>query len=114
MHTLPGEPHRSPCSGGQRTQWGAGGPGSDHPRPSQLDALIHRFITLLADTSDSRAAENRVADANMACRKLAVAHPILLLRYRLACPTCNLSGQSSPAGCPPRPSLERLPHQAFL
>ncbi|KAB0403447.1 hypothetical protein E2I00_001896, partial [Balaenoptera physalus] len=49
-----------------RARQGAGGPGSDHPRPSQLDALIHRFITLLADTSDSRAAENRVADANMA------------------------------------------------
>lgn len=48
---------------------------------SQLDVLTHRFITLLADTSDSRASENRVADANMACRKLAVAHPLLLLRY---------------------------------
>ncbi|XP_035870708.1 integrator complex subunit 1 isoform X1 [Phyllostomus discolor] len=47
----------------------------------KLDVLIHRFITLLADTSDSRASENRVADANMACRKLAVAHPILLLRH---------------------------------
>lgn len=47
---------------------------------SQLDVLTHRFITLLADTSDSRAAESRVADANMACRKLAVAHPLLLLR----------------------------------
>ncbi|XP_055984334.1 integrator complex subunit 1 isoform X1 [Sorex fumeus] len=46
-----------------------------------LDSLIHRFITLLADTGDSRASENRVADANMACRKLAVAHPILLLRH---------------------------------
>lgn len=46
-----------------------------------LDSLIHRFITLLTDTSDSRASENRVADANMACRKLAVAHPILLLRH---------------------------------
>ena len=54
------------------------------PCPSQLDSLIHRFITLLADTSDSRAAESRVADASMACRKLAVAHPLLLLRYRLA------------------------------
>lgn len=49
------------------------------PSP-QLDGLIHRFITLLADTSDSRSSESRVADANMACRKLAVAHPILLLR----------------------------------
>lgn len=54
------------------------------PCPSQLDGLIHRFITLLADTSDSRASESRVADASMACRKLAVAHPLLLLRYRLA------------------------------
>ncbi|XP_032315764.1 LOW QUALITY PROTEIN: integrator complex subunit 1 [Camelus ferus] len=47
----------------------------------KLDGLIHRFIILLADTSDSRASENRVADANMACRKLAVAHPLLLLRH---------------------------------
>ncbi|XP_062945726.1 integrator complex subunit 1 isoform X1 [Cynocephalus volans] len=47
----------------------------------KMDSLIHRFITLLADTSDSRSSENRVADANMACRKLAVAHPILLLRH---------------------------------
>lgn len=54
------------------------------PCPSQLDGLIHRFITLLADTSDSRASESRVADASMACRKLAVAHPLLLLRYCLS------------------------------
>lgn len=47
----------------------------------KLDGLIHRFITLLADTGDSRSSESRVADANMACRKLAVAHPILLLRH---------------------------------
>ncbi|XP_017363720.1 integrator complex subunit 1 isoform X2 [Cebus imitator] len=47
----------------------------------KLDSLIHRFITLLADTSDSRASENRGADASMACRKLAVAHPLLLLRH---------------------------------
>ncbi|KAM9372662.1 integrator complex subunit 1 [Phaethornis superciliosus] len=47
----------------------------------KLDALVHRFINLLADTSDSKSAESRVWDANMACRKLAVAHPILLLRH---------------------------------
>ncbi|XP_063564406.1 integrator complex subunit 1 isoform X2 [Gorilla gorilla gorilla] len=47
----------------------------------KLDGLIHRFITLLADTSDSRALEHRGADASMACRKLAVAHPLLLLRH---------------------------------
>ncbi|XP_041062638.1 integrator complex subunit 1 [Carcharodon carcharias] len=47
----------------------------------KLDALVHRLLTLLADTSDSKMSENRMADANMACRKLAVAHPVLLLRH---------------------------------
>ncbi|XP_029433335.1 integrator complex subunit 1 [Rhinatrema bivittatum] len=47
----------------------------------KLDALVHRFITLLADTGDSKSSESRMSDANMACRKLAVAHPILLLRH---------------------------------
>ncbi|KAG8433017.1 hypothetical protein GDO86_017329 [Hymenochirus boettgeri] len=45
----------------------------------KMDALIHRFITLLADTSDCK--ESRMTDASMACRKLAVAHPLLLLRH---------------------------------
>ncbi|KAM4697768.1 integrator complex subunit 1 [Rhinophrynus dorsalis] len=45
----------------------------------KMDALIHRFITLLADSSDCK--ESRMSDANMACRKLAVAHPLLLLRH---------------------------------
>ncbi|XP_054549530.1 integrator complex subunit 1 isoform X1 [Talpa occidentalis] len=57
------------------------GEGATGSSVCKLDGLIHRFITLLADTSDSRSSENRVADANMACRKLAVAHPILLLRH---------------------------------
>ncbi|XP_077172247.1 integrator complex subunit 1 [Paroedura picta] len=47
----------------------------------KLDALVHRFITLLSDSNDSKASESRLWDANMACRKLAVAHPILLLRH---------------------------------
>ncbi|XP_069784447.1 integrator complex subunit 1 [Narcine bancroftii] len=47
----------------------------------KLDALVHRLLTLLADTGDTRTSENRTADANMACRKLAVAHPVLLLRH---------------------------------
>ncbi|XP_066544954.1 integrator complex subunit 1 [Amia ocellicauda] len=47
----------------------------------RLDMLVHRLITLLADTGDSRSSENRMSDANMACRKLAVAHPVLLLRH---------------------------------
>uniref|UniRef100_UPI00398F2E8F integrator complex subunit 1 n=1 Tax=Pristiophorus japonicus TaxID=55135 RepID=UPI00398F2E8F len=47
----------------------------------KLDALVHRLLTLLADTNDSKTSENRMTDANMACRKLAVAHPVLLLRH---------------------------------
>ncbi|XP_056117655.1 integrator complex subunit 1 isoform X2 [Rhinichthys klamathensis goyatoka] len=47
----------------------------------KLDVLVHRLITLLADTGDSKSAENRVSDANLACRKLAVSHPVLLLRH---------------------------------
>ncbi|XP_067859035.1 integrator complex subunit 1 isoform X2 [Heptranchias perlo] len=47
----------------------------------KMDALVHRLLTLLADNSDSKMSENRMADANMACRKLAVAHPVLLLRH---------------------------------
>uniref|UniRef100_A0A8C4SHK8 Integrator complex subunit 1 n=1 Tax=Erpetoichthys calabaricus TaxID=27687 RepID=A0A8C4SHK8_ERPCA len=47
----------------------------------KLDVLVHRLFTLLADTGDSKSAENRMSDANMACRKLAVAHPVLLLRH---------------------------------
>ncbi|XP_028842567.1 integrator complex subunit 1 isoform X2 [Denticeps clupeoides] len=47
----------------------------------KLDVLVHRLITLLADTGDSKSAESRSSDANLACRKLAVSHPILLLRH---------------------------------
>lgn len=74
-------PRHGPFGWEQARRAGRGGPSLCCP-PSQLDVLTHRFITLLADTGDSRASENRVADANTACRKLAVAHPLLLLRYR--------------------------------
>uniref|UniRef100_A0A668UDN3 Uncharacterized protein n=1 Tax=Oreochromis aureus TaxID=47969 RepID=A0A668UDN3_OREAU len=47
----------------------------------KLDVLVHRLVTLLADIGDSKSAENRVSDANLACRKLAVSHPVLLLRH---------------------------------
>lgn len=47
----------------------------------KLDVLVHRLITLLADTGDTKSAENRASDANLACRKLAVSHPVLLLRH---------------------------------
>ncbi|XP_070617467.1 integrator complex subunit 1 isoform X1 [Erythrolamprus reginae] len=55
--------------------------GATHSSPCKLDSLIHRFITLLADAGDVKMNEGRLWDANMACRKLAVAHPILLLRH---------------------------------
>ncbi|KPP72873.1 integrator complex subunit 1-like, partial [Scleropages formosus] len=45
----------------------------------KLDALVHRLIALLSDPGDSKSAESRVSDANLACRKLAVCHPVLLL-----------------------------------
>lgn len=47
----------------------------------KLDVLVHRLVTLLADIGDSKSTESRVSDANLACRKLAVSHPVLLLRH---------------------------------
>uniref|UniRef100_A0A671TY99 Integrator complex subunit 1 n=1 Tax=Sparus aurata TaxID=8175 RepID=A0A671TY99_SPAAU len=46
-----------------------------------LDVLVHRLVTLLADIGDSKSTESRVSDANLACRKMAVSHPVLLLRH---------------------------------
>ncbi|XP_064415075.1 integrator complex subunit 1 isoform X2 [Latimeria chalumnae] len=46
-----------------------------------LDALFHRLITLMAEVGDSKCAESRMSDSNMVCRKLAVAHPALMLRH---------------------------------
>ncbi|KAF3845959.1 hypothetical protein F7725_003037 [Dissostichus mawsoni] len=46
-----------------------------------LDVLVHRLVILLADIGDSKSVEGRVSDANLACRKLAVSHPVLLLRH---------------------------------
>lgn len=57
------------------------GEGAADGSTCKLDVLVHRLITLLADTGDSKSAENRVSDANLACRKLAVSHPVLLLRH---------------------------------
>ncbi|KAJ4932091.1 hypothetical protein JOQ06_010521 [Pogonophryne albipinna] len=47
----------------------------------KLDVLVHRLVILLADIGDSKSVEGRVSDANLACRKLAVSHPVLLLRH---------------------------------
>ncbi|XP_073492849.1 integrator complex subunit 1 isoform X2 [Aquarana catesbeiana] len=53
--------------------------GATDSNTCKMDGLIHRFITLLAETNDVK--DSRMSEANLACRKLAVAHPILLLRH---------------------------------
>ncbi|XP_075894686.1 integrator complex subunit 1 isoform X1 [Nelusetta ayraudi] len=55
--------------------------GAAYGTKCKLDVLVHRLVTLLADTSESKSAESRIFDANLACRKLAVSHPVLLLRH---------------------------------
>ncbi|XP_062264051.1 integrator complex subunit 1 isoform X1 [Platichthys flesus] len=55
--------------------------GADDGSSCKLDVLVHRLVTLLADVGDSKSVENRVSDANLACRKMAVSHPVLLLRH---------------------------------
>lgn len=57
------------------------GEGAADGSTCKLDVLVHRLITLLADTGHSKSAENRASDASLACRKLAVSHPVLLLRH---------------------------------
>ena len=46
----------------------------------QLDCISHRLLTNLGTTGPGKANENRMYDANIACRKLAAEHPLLLLR----------------------------------
>lgn len=57
------------------------GEGAADGSTCKLDILVHRLVTLLAETGDSKSAENSMSDANLACRKLAVSHPVLLLRH---------------------------------
>ncbi|XP_061404832.1 integrator complex subunit 1 [Lethenteron reissneri] len=55
--------------------------GTVRGRACKLDAGLHRLCTFLVDVSDSRASENRANDANLILRKMAVSHPLLLLRH---------------------------------
>ncbi|CAL8303109.1 unnamed protein product [Merluccius merluccius] len=59
--------------------WSSGGAADGST--CKLDVLVHRLVSLLADTGESKSAEGRMSDANLACRKLAVSHPVLLLRH---------------------------------
>ncbi|XP_076458972.1 integrator complex subunit 1-like isoform X2 [Babylonia areolata] len=47
---------------------------------SKLDTVTHRLIGVLGKAGPGKAADNRMKDANMACRKLAARHPMLILR----------------------------------
>ena len=47
----------------------------------QLDVLTHRLINALNNPAAGKKYECRMYDANIACRKLAVQHPTLMLRY---------------------------------
>ncbi|XP_030646165.1 integrator complex subunit 1 [Chanos chanos] len=57
------------------------GDGAADGSTCKLDVLVHRLITLMGDNGESKSAESRVSDASLACRKLAVSHPVLLLRH---------------------------------
>lgn len=47
---------------------------------TQVDLVSHRLLTSLGQAGHGRRAEERMSDATMACKKLAVQHPVLLLR----------------------------------
>ncbi|KAJ3581991.1 hypothetical protein NHX12_016009 [Muraenolepis orangiensis] len=61
--------------------WSTGEAAGAHGSTCKLDVLVHRLVSLLADPGESKSAESRMSDANLACRKLAVSHPVLLLRH---------------------------------
>ena len=46
----------------------------------QLDTVTQRLIGVLGKAGPGKAADNRMYDANIACRKLAARHPMLILR----------------------------------
>ena len=47
----------------------------------QLDVDTHLILSALNSAAHGKKVENRMFDANIACRKLASQHPMLLLRY---------------------------------
>ena len=50
---------------------------------SALDSTTHRLLTALSNAKPGKNAEQTMADADMACRKLASQHPVLVLRYAI-------------------------------
>lgn len=47
---------------------------------TQVDIVSHRLLTCLGQAGNGKTAEDKMYDANIACRKLASQHPILMLR----------------------------------
>ena len=45
-----------------------------------MDVVSHRIVTALGGAASGKAIENKMRDANVACRKLASEHPLLVLR----------------------------------
>ncbi|XP_071797108.1 integrator complex subunit 1-like isoform X1 [Asterias amurensis] len=48
--------------------------------PTPVDCLTHRLLSVLADSKPGDISKQRADDANVACRKLAAEHPVLILR----------------------------------
>ncbi len=48
--------------------------------PTPVDCLTHRLLSVLADSEPGDISKQRADDANVACRKLAAEHPVLILR----------------------------------
>lgn len=51
-----------------------------HNSQTQMDLITHRLITGLYQGSKSKRNDSKTADINIACRKLAAVHPVLVLR----------------------------------
>jgi integrator complex subunit 1 len=67
---------------------------TSHIGISQLDAVTHRLLGTLGNVRNGKTSENCMYDANIACRKVAKEHPILMLR-QLPMITAILQGRAS-------------------
>jgi len=45
-----------------------------------MDVVSHRIVTALGGAASGKTVEDKMQDANVACRKLASEHPLLILR----------------------------------
>jgi len=45
-----------------------------------MDVVSHRIVSALGSAAAGKVVEDKMHDANIACRKLASEHPLLILR----------------------------------